>query len=226
MIYKGILLDIDNTLYAYDRCHKIALNEVFGYMNENIHAIDLENTYVVAKKIVHLELSETASSHNRLLYFQRMCEMLDLNPFLYAVTLYNLYWDSFLESMILFEGVEEFLQIASSKVKICFVTDLTAHIQYRKIEKLGLSQYVKYIVTSEEAGREKPHPYIFLSALQKLGLSPHDVCMIGDNFQKDIVGASSLGIKSIWLNQKGEYPVYNTSLITEVKYFNNILELI
>jgi len=226
MKYKGILLDIDNTLYAYDQCHEISIRRVFQYLKENIQVENIENIYTEAKRIVHIELAETASSHNRLLYFQKMCEILKLNPFAYALELYNIYWDSFLGSMKVFDGVEDFFNKVSSSTKICFVTDLTAHIQYRKINSLGLFQYVDYIVTSEEVGKEKPHPYMFLSALKKLNLQSNEVCMIGDNFKKDIIGASLLGIKSIWLNREGKQEVYNQSCITEVKNFRSILEFV
>ena len=81
--------------------------------------------------------------------------------------IYNIYWDTFLENMIPFDEVYEFLE--KYKNKICLVTDLTAHIQYRKIEKLRLNKYISRVVTSEEVGKEKPHPYMFILALEKLG---------------------------------------------------------
>jgi putative hydrolase of the HAD superfamily len=155
-----------------------------------------------------------ASSHNRLLYFQRMLEMLDLNPLQHAMTLYNTYWDTFLDNMQVYEGVQELLTRYSGK--ICFLTDLTVHIQYRKVEALNLLAYSSKIVTSEEAGREKPHPYMFMLGLQKLNMSGNEVCMIGDNFKKDIKGASNLGIPSIWINHKQVQESYDAELVTEV----------
>ena len=112
------------------------------------------------------------------------------------------------------------------KNKICLVTDLTAHIQHRKIKKLKLEDYVSFAVTSEEAGKEKPHPYMFMMALEKLNLKAEEVCMVGDSFKKDIIGASNLGIKSIWLNKEQKVELYDIEMITEVKTFKEILELL
>jgi len=81
-------------------------------------------------------------------------------------------------------------------------------------------------VTSEEAGKEKPHPYMFMLALQKLNLQTNDVCMIGDSFKKDIFGASNLNIKSIWLNSDEKKENYDNALVQEVKTFKEILELV
>ena len=226
MKYKGLLLDIDNTLYDYHSVHKMAKEKALMFCAKNF-SIDLDKLYIAyenARKRVHIELSETASSHNRLLYFQKMLEFLDINPLQYAYDVYNQYWDSFLNNLIPFDGVYDLLQ--KYRMRICLVTDLTALIQYRKIEKLKLYRYCNKIVTSEESGREKPHPYIFMLALKKLNLTTDEVIMIGDSFQKDILGALGLQIRSIWFNHAKKEINYNNGLIKEVTEFKDILELI
>ncbi|ARU49518.1 HAD family hydrolase [Sulfurospirillum diekertiae] len=226
MRFEGILLDIDNTIYHYESCHKKANQAVLDFVLKEVKIADFENAFIKARRDVHIELAETASSHNRLLYFQKTCEYVGINPLSWAAKFYNVYWDTFLDSIELYSGVFEFFEDVSPKYTICFVTDLTACIQYRKIEKFGLSKYVSHIVTSEEAGREKPHPYMFLSALNKLNMNPNQVCMIGDSYQKDIIGASSLGIQSIWLNSKSKQENYNKKFVTEIKEFKEILGLL
>jgi putative hydrolase of the HAD superfamily len=180
--------------------------------------------YERARKQVHIELCETAASHNRLLYFQKMLEILNINPMKHSLKLYNIYWDNFLDIIKPFEEI--YLLLDKYKDRICLITDLTAHIQYRKIKKIGLEKYCDKLVTSEETGHEKPHPYIFISALNKLGLRADEVCMIGDNFKKDILGSAALGIESIWFNHEDKQESHNDKLITEVKSFNEILELL
>jgi putative hydrolase of the HAD superfamily len=188
-----------------------------------LNKISILDSYNIARKKVHIELSETASSHNRLLYFQKMLELLDINPLKYAFIIYNIYWDNFLENMKPFDGVYELFE--KYKNNICLVTDLTAHIQYKKIKQLNLEEYCNKIVTSEEVGKEKPHPYMFMLALQKLNMQIDEVCMVGDSFKKDIFGASNLGIQSIWFNNEEKLEEYDKSKVTVVKEFREILEL-
>lgn len=223
---KGVLLDIDNTLYDYKSTHTKALSDVFRFCHEkfDISHEDIKTGYDIARKKVHIDLKETASSHNRLLYFQKMLELLAVNPLIYSLDIYNTYWNTFLDNIEVFEGVYDFLE--KYKGKVCLVTDLTAHIQYRKIKKIGLDNYINCIVTSEEAGREKPHQYIFMLALQKLNLRPDDVCVIGDSFEKDIYGASNLGIKSYWINRAKKTENFDNKLVTEVKSFKEILKFV
>lgn len=218
---SGVLLDIDNTIYDYDAPHTAALAELFSRLSLDlgIEGAELRAAFSEARTAIHIELSETAASHNRLLYLQRMFELLGLNPLPHTLGAYNIYWDTFLARMELFDGVLPLLeQLRQLGIGICFVTDLTAHIQFRKIERLGLQQYGAHLVTSEEAGREKPHPYLFLLGLKKLGLKAADVCMVGDSFEKDILGATKLGIRSFWLNRQGK-KIPLPALVTEISSF-------
>jgi putative hydrolase of the HAD superfamily len=226
MKYKALLLDVDNTLYSYEPVHKIAKDNVIKYCEKKFNFTKniIEATYEKSRDTVHIELNETASSHNRLLYIQKMLEQLNINSLQYTLDIYNIYWDTFLENIKPFDGVYELLE--KYKGKICILTDLTAHIQHRKALKLQLDKYAIKMVTSEEAGREKPHPYIFMSALSKLNLKAEDVCMIGDSFKKDIVGASNLNIKSIWLNSEQKKEAYDNTIVKEVKEFRELLELV
>ncbi len=201
-MYKGILLDIDNTLYEYEPIHLLAQNTLFNFVKNkfNINLEDISNAYKQAKLQVKHNNPASAASHNRLLYVQNLCEILEINAFENSIMLYDLYWNTFLENMSLSSGAQHFLS-SYGHLPICLVTDLTAHIQHRKVAKLALSSWADHMVTSEEAGCEKPHPYMFQLALKKLNLQAEEVCMIGDSFKKDIEGAISLDINSYWLTK-------------------------
>ena len=222
MVYKGILLDLDDTLYNYEKPNKQALENVFSYCSEimQISKDEVKSAYFSGRAKVHIDLKETAASHNRLLYIQKMLEILNYNPLISALEIYDIYWNTFLEKMELFDGVISFFE--KYEGKICIITDLTAHIQYRKIIKLNLPNYINSIVTSEETGKEKPHPFNFILALNKLKLNVEDVVMIGDNFDKDILGATNLKINSIWINHKNKTNDYDKKFVTEVNSFDDI----
>jgi HAD superfamily hydrolase (TIGR01549 family) len=221
-MYKGILLDIDNTLYPYRTTHEKALETCYKHLSQ-VLLLDqpsLHEAYLYSRQKVKQDLGGTAASHNRLLYFQHMMEYLKVSPIQHAMHAYNLYWDAFLENIVLFPGVLDFFQAMKDR-RICFLTDLTAHIQYRKISSMGLNGFVHDIVTSEEAGYDKPHKLMFEKGLAKLGLRPSEVCMIGDNYEKDVLGACSLGIAGFWMNWKNE----KTILPPTCRSLNNFNEL-
>ncbi|MEY8248043.1 MAG: HAD family hydrolase [Bermanella sp.] len=199
-MFKGILLDIDNTLYRYRPLHEMAQNALFDYIQQyySFSRTDIESAYSQAKLQIKQNTPHLASSHNRLLYAQNLCEIIGLNSLTHSLELYNIYWDCFIENLTLSQGAQAFFE-SHSHIPICLLTDLTAHIQHRKVAKLELQRWASLMVSSEEAGCEKPHPFMFQLALHKLGMSSNEVCMIGDNYKKDIEGAKRLGIHAFWL---------------------------
>ena len=62
---------------------------------------------------------------------------------------------------------------------------------------------VDAIVGSKAHGRVKPHPSIFVAALQALAVAPDEVAMVGDSYEDDIEGARALGIRAILLDRDG-----------------------
>lgn len=205
MNYKGILLDLDNTLYNYDQAHEIALESAMSLFAE-MTALDVQFAYKLykrAKSSSHIERIGQAASHSRIFYFQRMLEMIGAFDFASVTKLNHNYWDVFYKQMTLEPFVMDFLK--EINVPKCIVTDFTAYEQYRKIEKLGIGDWIDFLVTSEEAGVEKPHPYIYMKALDKMQLKPNEVIMIGDSLKKDCLGASQLGIDSIYYKGEREF---------------------
>jgi putative hydrolase of the HAD superfamily len=189
----GVLFDTDNTLYAYPPAHAAGMNAVRQKAERvfNIGAPKFDAAFAKAREAVKARLKGTASSHSRLLYFQQLLEILGLgSQVMLALDFEQTYWRTFLSSARLFDGVKEFfddLRIAG--IPTAVVTDLTAQIQFRKIIYFGLDHYCDYIVTSEEAGADKPHRAPFELAVQKMNLSGKRVWMIGDNAVADIRGA-------------------------------------
>lgn len=72
------------------------------------------------------------------------------------------------------------------------------------IEKVGLKPMLSYQYSVEQVGVAKPHPDIFLRALDHVGAAPHETIHVGDHFEQDILGAKNTGLHAVWLNRKGE----------------------
>lgn len=201
---KGVLLDCDDTLYEYAPCSRYANECCFEELKEmgrlktfEEYKILYKNAQVAVKKY----LPNQGSGHSRFLYFQRFFETLDVHTN-FDLTIYfeKIYWDNFFTKMVLRAGALEFLQkLRERKVKVCIVTDLTAKVQFEKICHLGITSYIDFVVSSEEAGQEKPARPIYDLALEKLEMDYSEVIMVGDGnlFSKDSVGAEALGIRSI-----------------------------
>ncbi|MDP1955343.1 MAG: HAD family hydrolase [Polaromonas sp.] len=189
----AFLFDTDNTLYSYEPAHAAAQQAVREKVvtTFSISAEDFDKAFKEARSQVKRRLKDTAASHSRLLYLQRMLEIMGLgSQVLLALDFEQTYWRTFLSNAVLFDGVKELLDdIRLLGIPTAIVTDLTAQIQFRKVVYFGLDHYFDYIVTSEEAGFDKPHEAPFQIALEKMRPAGDCVWMIGDNPVNDIRGA-------------------------------------
>jgi len=203
MKYKGILLDLDNTVYTYNESHEPALEAALRHLSSICHLSigDLAEKYDLARANVKVRTKGSAASHNRLLYFQNMCEMLKIAPYELAIALDETYWLTYFKHMEIRPGFDQFLRTIKP-LPIVIVTDLTVQIQIQKIIHLGLQEHITALVTSEEAGFDKPHPEIFMLAANKIGMEPKDLCMIGDSWEKDILGALQFDMHCYWLKEE------------------------
>ena len=67
-----------------------------------------------------------------------------------------------------------------------------------RLRALGLAPHLDTLVLSTELGWLKPHPAPYRAAAQRLGLSPHSLVMVGDDWEVDVRAAQRLGIRAIW----------------------------
>ncbi|HWG55401.1 MAG TPA: HAD family hydrolase [Gaiellaceae bacterium] len=65
---------------------------------------------------------------------------------------------------------------------------------------------VDVAIGSRAFGRTKPHPSIFLEALDALGVAPEDAAMVGDSREDDVEGAEALGMRAFLLDRDGRFP--------------------
>lgn len=61
-------------------------------------------------------------------------------------------------------------------------------------------------VGSGTHGKTKPHPAIFLSALDQLGVGAPEAAMVGDSPEDDIAGARALGMQAFLVDREGRFP--------------------
>jgi HAD superfamily hydrolase (TIGR01549 family) len=87
------------------------------------------------------------------------------------------------------------------------IRDLHAFAAHHRIE-------VDAIVDSRTHGRVKPHPTIFQTALEKLGVAASGAVMVGDSLEEDVEGARALGMRAILVDREERYPELDDRLTT------------
>lgn len=102
--------------------------------------------------------------------------------------------------------IENILIELKRKYFLGIVSNGTSSFQYEKIDSLGWNHIFpkENIFISEEVGYEKPDYQIYEIALKKFDVLPSETLFIGDNWNNDVVGPTTIGIKSIWLNMNND----------------------
>lgn len=204
---KAVIFDIDDTLYNYMENDRRVKKELQEWCAEKL-GISAEEYQEYLKKGEKYANDRAgwgyAVNHNRLVRYQTMLELLRKPVIPYAYEMYELYWDSLISQIVPNSGVVELLQ--DLKVRGTYIglgSNMTADIQYRKIMKLRLGEYIDGIVTSEEAGIEKPDARLFRLCAEKAGVDVSECVFIGDSVNHDVRGAQAAGMPVMLYDPEG-----------------------
>ncbi|MCX8094585.1 MAG: HAD family hydrolase [Caldisericia bacterium] len=101
----------------------------------------------------------------------------------------------------LIDGVEDFIKkLKDLKLKLCILSDAgrTPGWALREIlKRFSLLDYFDKTFFSDEIGFVKPNKKNFQKILDEFNVEKKEVLHIGDNFEKDIIGAKNFGINYI-----------------------------
>lgn len=104
------------------------------------------------------------------------------------------YVNSHLDSLVLYEGVQETLeQLSASGVTMALVSSSSRQLLKKGLELHGLDGYFESIISGDDVTRHKPHPEPFLQTLSVLDALPEEVIIIGDA-KTDVIAGKAAGL--------------------------------
>ena len=86
--------------------------------------------------------------------------------------------------------------------------------------------YFRHLTFSDEVGKIKPSPFIFLHTLGRLGVEAKEAVHIGDDLKSDIKGAKGMEMKAILFRRdlKGEGVEEADAVISSLKELPSVLD--
>lgn len=198
---KAVIFDLDNTLYNFDAANECGIQSLAAY-TEPVFGWDyikMKDLYEESREKLTERMGDVGSAHNRLIRFQNLLEEKNLPIHPHALEMAKAYWRGVLDNMVSTSGAGEMMEeLRRMGVRIGLGTDMTAYMQYEKLIRLGLMEYMDFIVSSEEAGTDKPGNAFFMLCARKAGCLPGECLFIGDNIVRDYGGASAAGMQARW----------------------------
>lgn len=80
----------------------------------------------------------------------------------------------------------------------------------KALERIEAKEYFQYFFSSKDLGVEKPHIAFFEKICNNINCFPEECLMIGNSYEKDIIGAKRARLSTIFFNEnreKGCFPL-------------------
>lgn len=100
---------------------------------------------------------------------------------------------------------EDTLKILFKKYILCIASNAEFSdtvLMVKALKRVGADKFFNYFFTSKDLGYVKPDKHFFSAIIEKINMKSGECIMIGDNYEKDIIGAKAVGMKTILFNEK------------------------
>ena len=107
------------------------------------------------------------------------------------------------------EGVAQLMPGLSQKYKCVVLSNAVesnGELMKKAFERAELAEYFQRFFTSKELNASKPERQFFTRAMEMVNAEAHEVMMIGNDYNKDIISAKAAGMSTVLISSKaGEY---------------------
>jgi len=217
-----LFFDLDKTLWDFDKNSRKALDILFKQTQDvhkltNFYRFIQTYHYINAQLWKRYGLGEVTKEELRK---ERFCitfrelgvENDELNDFFTEEYLHV----SSMQTNLLPNAYETLSLLKQSGYSMHIITNGFKEIQHAKLHNSSIAPFFDVIVSSEDAGINKPHNDIFMYAMTLAKTTPSQSVMIGDDLQTDILGARGVGMHAIhfdpfkkYMKNIHNYRIYN-----------------
>jgi HAD superfamily hydrolase (TIGR01509 family) len=98
-------------------------------------------------------------------------------------------------------GIETALKQLRKDFICCLASnavDSDAGLMGLALSRVNLREYFQYLFTSRELGFKKPDPAFYREILRTMNLQTEQCIAVGNDYEKDIVPAKSIGMSAVW----------------------------
>ncbi len=219
---KAVIFDLDNTLIDFLKMKKIACSEAVDAMID----AGLNIKKGKALKILY-ELYDIYGIEYQMIFqkfLKKISGKVDYKILAYAIIAYRRVKDGFLSP---YPGAKQTLiRLKESGLNLAIVSDAPKLQAWLRLSSMKLDDFFDVVVALDDTGKLKPHELPFRAALKKLNVKPQECLMVGDNPQRDIKGAKSIGMKTCLAKYGLTYKSNSVKADFEIKDIKDLVSAI
>jgi len=195
---KAVFFDIDDTLYDTSGFAALARRAAINVMIDAGLPLESDEAYKLLREII----KEKGSNYDK--HFNVLTKRVfgEEKPRLIALGMITYHNVKFALLRLFPETMSTLIYLKSQGYHLGVISNGITIKQWEKLIRLGLHHFFDEIITSEEAGAEKPDEIIFKQALDRMGCKAGNSIMIGNKFSEDIKGALNVGMEAILVNSE------------------------
>lgn len=236
MVIRGVLFDVDGTLYAFEDAEKSGLQS-------HLVAEGLDDRFASPAEALRVWRDLTEAEYARFLTGELTfvgqkitrtrrflaaagvagaSEMSDEQ----AAAWFAAYAARKNTTRRAFDDAQPALGALASRYRLGVVSNSATGHQREKLEAIGLlGFFTEPLVCSQEHGEAKPAASIFLAGCEALGLAPAEVAYVGDDYEKDALGARDAGLQAIWLDRSADAAFGRGAVGAGIRVIGSLAEL-
>lgn len=206
--YTNIYFDLDRTLWDFEKNAYDAFDDLYHEFKLNKFIPSVEN--LVESYHLHNErlweeyrMGRIKKDYLRVYRFQLVLNDYEVRNNVLAEELSVKYLDIAPLKTNLIPYTESVLQYLSKKYALHIITNGFNEVQMLKLKNTGIVIFFDKVITSDNAGTQKPKPGIFEYALSAANAKKKESVMVGDDLEVDILGAKKFGLDQIYFNPSG-----------------------
>ncbi len=210
---KAVFFDLYNTLIGYDPPREELQARVLNDFGVKVKPEAFRRPLVIADEFIYQEhartpLSKRPAEEKMALYAQYQGIVLkeagiEASNQLIGGILSKMQKFNF--KTVLFDDVVPALtELKERRLILGLISNVDRDIA-PLLKELGLTSLLQVVVTSQEAGFNKPQPEIFTEALRQARVKAQEAMYVGDQYQIDVVGANGAGMQGVLLDRGGYF---------------------
>lgn len=226
---KAVFFDLYQTLICYQPPREESLARLLNDFGIEVTPEVLRRPIVVADEFIYQEhsrlpISKRSDEEKRALFAKHQAMLLKeagIEPTSELIGSILSKMQQIKFSRVLFDDVLPVLtKLKENGLILGLISNVDSDIT-PLLDKLGLSQLLHVVVTSQETGYMKPQPKIFKEAARQAGIKVSKAMYIGDQYQIDVLGAKKAGMQGVLLDRNS----YFNEVTKELK-IQNLYQLV